>query len=239
MNQQHVSLSSVPIELIENTLLYLSEDDIRNYCSLNKEGNRIWNDDTFWLNKLDYDYSTVSPSTLILIPSRYVKTMYHPDTKGLDIYRRWKKHFIMLEEKMNSNYNTRQKAMYEESYIHKYTETQNDDIIAFELDRDPPITSKIMSDAIQFGRINILDLLVERGVQILNKYVLLAIKNNQVGVLDWLDEKGFHAKQNYVELAISYDHPNVLEWLEEKGFWPTPQDIRIVPKNTPSKTEIG
>ena len=75
-------IDALPSETIREILMSMSYDDVISYCSTRRSARLVCQDDLFWLVKLDREYRGR--------PSDYVRKYWHPDTRGIDIYRRWK-----------------------------------------------------------------------------------------------------------------------------------------------------
>lgn len=80
-----MTLQTLPIEIIYDTLIRTNENDIMNYCATTHEAHIICADPIFWLRKLDYDFD----KGISLKPSYYAQR-YNHDTDRHVTYTRWK-----------------------------------------------------------------------------------------------------------------------------------------------------
>lgn len=78
-------MDNLPHELLQQICMFLHYHDIISYCKVNTISNLLRQDNTFWLEKLDYDMWDKT----IHKPSHYV-TRYGPyNERGIITYRRW------------------------------------------------------------------------------------------------------------------------------------------------------
>ena len=85
-------------EVLQNVLSSMSYSDIMAYCSTNRYARSICMDDQFWINKLGMELGDAV--------IQYITHYSHPDTLGLDIYRRWiSMNSLELESYIKNGYN--------------------------------------------------------------------------------------------------------------------------------------
>ena len=224
MNQDQ-EIENFPIPLLNQVLLQSSYDDVVSYCKTNVRARVICNDNSFWMQKLDHDYAYLSDDATK--PSQYVTLYDHPDTEGIDIYKRWEVTYKNAENMVKYGYNdnivwlanmTHDGPKY---FINHATSNGNMEILrwANRYRIYPDIMA--LDSAAANGHINVLDWFVPMHMFPGYWGAQAAAANNHLSVLEWFEKIGFPLDSYIANSAARYGHLNILYWLEQRGIFPT------------------
>ena len=205
-------LETIPIEVIYNILLQLPYDDIINYCRTNIKARDICNDNYFWLNKLNHDFSAKGLNGKMLVPSEYMR-LYQPDLGGKAVYERWKRGMEVDFEGID-----------DDTGNPIYDLNINADITIFRLDRDsysPDIIHEIYKNAIRYGNIDVLNKLQQSPTE---SDIMEAIRFDQPQILDWLISYNIVPTREDFDYAIDLGKIHILDWFEQSGIIPNQED---------------
>ena len=211
------SIQSLPPEVLHNILINMEEPDIIKYCSTHKLAYTICNDDYFWLQKLDREFS-------ILYNQKYVFASYYANLYAIgenrhDTYFRWKNY-----DMMNAINSTDRDA----------------DIIMFKIDQARNLqdieTINLASYAIRTQNFELLDFMKQQKYTIMYDVVNIndtdidfddimndmAYKNYiTIPILEWLFRNNYDC--NMASIFILNDRLDLLKWLNANS----PTDITI------------
>ena len=165
-------LTSYPNEILFKILMDLPYDDIKNYCLVDVAARVLCDDDYFWMNKLDHDFTSWSGK--VLIPSEFVKRFGLPLWKSG--YMKW------MNDDLNSDSSSDPDIVIFNMFKTRSIEALEDYNIADICIREGYFEElkDLISIAIQEYKVRARDL---------KDLVYAAINNNALSILDWLNKK--------------------------------------------------
>lgn len=214
----------IPVEIIYKILLLVSEVDIISYCHTCIHNMKILEDNIFWLNKLDYDFTMTEGA----IPSYYVNNYRHCDTLGYTIYKRWKYEITTYQLSdyqpncFGNSDSSDERETDEMNYIDQVIKG-NDDIVLFRLEcaqYDNHILEELQYSSIEFISIDVINKLHDIGQEFTIGDVDCAAANGRLDLLDWFESIGIHPTIRGAHYAVHRCKIDVLQWLEIRNILP-------------------
>lgn len=247
MSGNQITIQSLPQEIIEQTLLKLDETDILAYCASHKDAYHIWDSDTFWLNKLDYDFTKKSKSENKACSSFYA-IKYEPEENRHLTYQRWKRFFTPIAYTDNvvdiMNFIINQFIFFGEYRSHimiaDAIKTNNLKLLNYITNYNmlPPVPDIID------GIIVALEEVDEGDIQIATLEWLRvhgALPNQEAAdnfaffgklhILKWLQRYNIFPSRNGADLCILKGFVDVLQWCISLGIFPTQTGADYAAKN--------
>ena len=246
----------LPIEIIYNILMDLSYSDTMNYCSTNREGTVICNDELFWKRKLDHKYTSSNG----MKPSDYTK--YSMDTPQYrNLYRKWETEIelpvenIVTSEVMMFRLSTSTSpVMLGQNHIIHIIKVivRNGSVLALEdlinrgiIPRDRYWKYYLMKDAIIYNRIPILHW-SERNGLLYNAFamrldgIMRDYPNLSIDVLEWLKTRNILPSALGLGFAVFHDRFDIAQWLINNGIIPQDQSVdAIIHNDNPPGTMLN
>ena len=211
-------------ELIYDILFHLDDIYIMNYCSTHKEARKIWNDNIFWLNKLDYDLSNG-----VQIPSHYIRDYqqhmidsYDKHSRYIyearDIYKRWKD-FKCLDSTKKINHRNLDVIVFT---LDKLNDKLNDRLNDRLNDITDDIGTALLCFSIINGYLEILLRLAKRNITPNINEVNTLAGNGYLHILHWLEQvNNIFPTTIGANFALLNDRHHVLQWLQQRHILPS------------------
>lgn len=200
-------MDQLPIEIIYNILLYLSEYDTLQYCSINRKARELYTDNHMWWGKLHH---------ILQGASEYAKK-YGCDT-GHHMYHRWNQ----AQKLQYSNI-----IIHTHTYIVSYKLQKKKDILLWLLNTDK--YTKYIDETFKFGAENgDIDIIQAAYPKISNTELvkdcyIIAIVYRNVNILDWFAQCDKISLQDIILSSCDYvqmlrHNTSILEWLHNKNL---------------------
>lgn len=217
-----------PYKINHQELLTLSYNEIASYCDINNISEIVCEDDSFWIEKLNHDMHTGSGRR----PSDYVIQYQHPDTRGLDIYKRWMEQNMndpnnvnyIISNLLSLRFGSGQTPMTDiSSDIRGYIKMKYDDMVFWIMDVRNLTESdyySIFIFASTYGNIEILNLIEQNLGQIFQYDYLKganeAARNNHPDVLEWYYQRDIIPDYKAIAWALKFKLFDTLDWLIQR-----------------------
>lgn len=200
----NTNIQCLPTEIIHTILFNLTDIDIANYCLSHINARTIWNDDIFWINKLDHDLG-YSIHDKVILPSNYIVRY----SGGRNTYIRWKKFTFSL----------------------KFICCDNIDIIMFKLDTHTALNSDATDQLLYFAVLNAHFELLKR-LALINVFPSINEANAIAGygaldILIWLSQYNIIPTSLGANFALLNGHSHINDWLRNQNINPNQDATKL------------
>lgn len=204
VNGKWIKIEDLPYEILYQILFPMSYDHVISYCRTSKNAYVICNDDSFWIGKIDSEFSFTNSEGHIFRPSDYIAKYQHPDRRGIDIYKRWNLEWFIFD-RVKNNHN---------------------DIVMWTIDTTNTPHPQIITHAVLANNTEILLLLADRGELPTQMDADKACSKGYIYLVRWLIEhevfphNATWAHISGVNLAAEHGYFDIMELLERNGLLP-------------------